>query len=280
MANNKENNRTSLNRPTTPKKRKPLDKVTDWISQNGMIILVVALIIILLMSASRPLGFTALVIGVILIYVMVQTQPEEHESKLNKQISTRIDYVGKRMSNNLEERVASPQNPSAERQKLDDRVGGLNLNLLVILMAAITLILVFYGPFATTEVFGLESKTSIYQTSLVIAQTGMNAAIMSYGFLTIVIGGPIAIILLTLSKRKHTKLWSFIISAVESIVLIAVMASLIYLMNTVEEGSLVSIFSTKLANILNMTVGFGISSYLLLVSSLVTSVTAALNNKK
>src|SRR5699024_1687989 len=106
------------------------------------------------------------------------------------------------------------------------------------------------------------------------------AAIMSYGFLTIVIGGPIAIILLTLSKRKHTKLWSFIISAVESIVLIAVIASLIYLMNTVEEGSLVSIFSTKLANILNMTVGFGISSYLLVVSSLVTSVTAALNNKK
>ncbi|WP_054746224.1 hypothetical protein [Amylolactobacillus amylophilus] len=55
MANYNENNRQSLNRPTTPKKRKPLDKVTDWISTNGMIILVVGLVIILLMSASRTL---------------------------------------------------------------------------------------------------------------------------------------------------------------------------------------------------------------------------------
>ncbi len=88
------------------------------------------------------------------------------------------------------------------------------------------------------------------------------------------------IILLTLSKKRRSRLWAFILSALESVVLIVVMASLIYIMNTVEEGKLVSMFSAKLADVLSMTVGFGISSYLLLVSSLITSVVTALNNKK
>ncbi|APT18815.1 hypothetical protein FC62_GL001478 [Amylolactobacillus amylotrophicus DSM 20534] len=281
MANYNENNRQSLNRPTTPKKRKPLDKVTDWISTNGMIILVVGLVIILLMSASRTLGWAALIAGMILIYIMAQTQPEEKESKLNRRLSTQVDFLGQRVGAGIEERVAAPENPSPERQKIDRRVGGLNLNLLVLFLAAITLVLVFYGPFASAYVLvGIESKSSIYQTSLTIAQIGLNAGILSYGFLTIVIGAPIMIILLTLSKKRRSRLWAFILSALESVVLIVVMASLIYIMNTVEEGKLVSMFSAKLADVLSMTVGFGISSYLLLVSSLITSVVTALNNKK
>lgn len=157
-----------------------------------------------------------------------------------------------------------------------------NLNLITIFLAVIELIIVFYGPFVSIRLSEMKSSISIY--SSLVSFIKIHSSYVWFGWI-LLIGAiliPVAIIILSLFKQKWAKRTTFILSLIYTLVLVIV--TIKWMTGTGQALKIAQeIFSTtqkSVNRLVGITMGIGISSYLLLLTSVITNVTTYFNLKK
>lgn len=156
-----------------------------------------------------------------------------------------------------------------------------NLNLITIFLAVIELAVVFFGPFVSVHLSQMDSSISIYKT--LRAFIGLNNKYQWFGYLLLIaaIALPILIVIFTLLKSRTAKVIAFVISLVMALVLVVI--TLKWMFGTSSALKMVQqIFADtnkKASALVNVTMGIGISSYLLLLTSVITTVAAYFNLK-
>lgn len=258
-------------------------KITTWISNNGMLIFVGALLLLILMSGSKIIGWSATFLALIIIYVLAINHQNEEETILNRRILRHVDVVGKKVEHGIVNSVNDDERPSPQQVKVKSQTGWNNFNLISIFGALISLLVVFYGPFASA-MMGMGKSISIYDTLLLLAQHNMKYAIICYTLLAVMIGCPILIIMLTMSTKKHANRVALVLSAIETLVILALAVQIFYNSSILATlGSLDSFQNLPVmktsSKIMHMFIGFGISSYLLLISSALTTFATWINRK-
>lgn len=261
-----------------------LDLITNWISNNGMLVFIGALIILILTSGSAMLGISALVVGLILIYFLAVNSQAGQITDLNNKLINRIDLVGSKVVTGLEQHTAIDKNASVHQEKVRNRTGNINFNWISIFIALASLIIVFYGPFAS-RLFGIDAPSySIFRSMIMFAKDYPQYAYLGFGLLVIVILVPVLIVILTLANGKHTNMWAFIASLIELLALLFVLVQVLR-GSAMTQG--LSQFGISNANphievtkeIIGMRIGFGISSYLLLLSTVLSTISTWINRR-
>ncbi len=143
----------------------------------------------------------------------------------------------------------------------------------VILIAVLNLLLVFSGPFSSGMMQGYQAL-SISKALLSIGRFNGKYIFIGYGMWLLLVGVPIAIIILTIKNGKNNKKLVFFLSLIESIVLIVCAVELIFM----NAGSPLGITNNTVANSIEIqrivanAISFGVSTYLLFVSSILLTV--------
>ena len=144
----------------------------------------------------------------------------------------------------------------------------------VILIAVLNLLLVFSGPFSA-GMNGYQSA-SISRTLLSIGRFNGKYIFIGYGMWLLLVGVPIAIIILTIKNGKNNKKLVFFLSLIESIVLVVCAVELIFMNGGLSLGitNNQAINSMDIQRIVTNAISFGVSTYLLFVSSILLTVVA------
>ena len=195
-----------------------------------------------------------------------------------------VNKVGSDVVNSFEE---GENKVKARRQKIDDKLGRdpevikkvirqkrTATQLGVILIAVLNLLLVFNGPFSS-GMNGYQSA-SISRTLLSIGRFNGKYIFIGYGMWLLLVGVPIAIIILTIKNGKNNKKLVFFLSLIESIILVVCAVELIFMNAGLSLGitNNQAINSMEIQRIVTNAISFGVSTYLLFVSSILLTVVA------
>ena len=289
-----EENSNNINREKrTVKKIEPkkqnstIATMINWIQVNSMIVFVVGIILLILTSFSPTLGWACFFALLIWLFVVC----DKNKGKTTKQytvdqrLTEHVNKVGSDVVNSFEE---GENKVKARRQQIDTKLGRdpdaikkvvrqrrTATQLGVVLIAVLNLLLVFSGPFSSSMMQGYQTL-SISKTLLSIGRFNGKYIFIGYGMWLLLVGVPIAIIALTIKNGRNNRQIVFGLSLIESVVLVICAVELIFM----NAGSSLGITNNTIANnveiqrIVANAISFGVSTYLLFVSSILLTVVA------
>ena len=258
----------------------------NWIQVNSMIVFVVGIILLILTSFSPSLGWSCFFALLIWLFIVSDKNKgkKTEQYTVDQRLTEHVNKVGSDVVNSFEE---GENKVRAHRQKIDDKLGRdpeaikkvvkqkrTATQLGVILIAVLNLLLVFSGPFSA-GMNGYQSA-SISRTLLSIGRFNGKYIFIGYGMWLLLVGVPIAIIILTIKNGKNNKKLVFFLSLIESIVLVVCAVELIFMNGGLSLGitNNQAINSMDIQRIVTNAISFGVSTYLLFVSSILLTVVA------
>lgn len=294
VTRNEENDGNQLNRGSRstkkiePKKQNStIATMINWIQVNSMIVFVVGIILLILTSFSPSLGWSCFFALLIWLFIVCDKNKGKttEQYTVDQRLTEHVNKVGSDVVNSFEEGESKVK---ARRQKIDSKLGRdpdaikkvvkqkrTATQLGVVLIAVLNLLLVFSGPFSSGMMQGYQAL-SISKVLLSIGRFNGKYIFIGYGMWLLLVGVPIAIIILTIKNGRNNKRIVFFLSLIESIVLVVCAVELIFM----NAGSSLGITNNAAANsveiqrIVANAISFGVSTYLLFVSSILLTVVA------
>ena len=279
-SDNRQKQETRSVKKIEPKKQNStIASMINWIQVNSMIVFVVGIILLILTSFSPSLGWSCFFALLIWLFIVCDKNKGKvtEQYTVDQRLTEHVNKVGSDVVNSFEE---GENRVKAHRQKIDNKLGRdpeaikkvvkqkrTVTQLGVVLIAVLNLLLVFSGPFSSGMMQGYQTL-SISKALLSIGRFN--------GMWLLLVGVPIAIIILTIRNGKNNKRIVFLLSLIESIVLVICAVELIFM----NAGSSLGITNNAAANsveiqrIVANAISFGVSTYLLFVSSILLTVVA------
>ena len=287
-SDNRQKQETRSVKKIEPKKQNSTNaSMIDWIQVNSMIVFVVGIILLILTSFSPSLGWSCFFALLIWLFIVCDKNKGKvtEQYTVDQRLTEHVNKVGSDVVNSFEE---GENRVKAHRQKIDNKLGRdpeaikkvvkqkrTATQLGVVLIAVLTLLLVFSGPFSSGMMQGYQTL-SISKALLSIGRFNGKYLLIGYGMWLLLVGVPIAIIILTIRNGKNNKRIVFLLSLIESIVLVICAVELIFM----NAGSSLGITnnaatnSVEIQRIVANAISFGVSTYLLFVSSILLTVVA------
>ena len=287
-SDNRQKQETRSVKKIAPKKQNStIASMIHWIQVNSMIVFVVGIILLILTSFSPSLGWSCFFALLIWLFIVCDKNKGKvtEQYTVDQRLTEHVNKVGSDVVNSFEE---GENRVKAHRQKIDNKLGRdpeaikkvvkqkrTATQLGVVLIAVLNLLLVFSGPFSSGMMQGYQTL-SISKALLSIGRFNGKYLLIGYGMWLLLVGVPIAIIILTIRNGKNNKRIVFLLSLIESIVLVICAVELIFM----NAGSSLGITNNAAANsveiqrIVANAISFGVSTYLLFVSSILLTVVA------
>lgn len=276
----------SVKKVEPKKQNSTIATMINWIQVNSMIVFVVGIILLILTSFSPSLGWSCFFALLIWLFIVSDKNKgkKTEQYTVDQRLTEHVNKVGSDVVNSFEE---GENKVKARRQKIDDKLGRdpeaikkvirqkrTATQLGVILIAVLNLLLVFNGPFSS-GMNGYQSA-SISRTLLSIGRFNGKYIFIGYGMWLLLVGVPIAIIILTIKNGKNNKKLVFFLSLIESIILVVCAVELIFMNAGLSLGitNNQAINSMEIQRIVTNAISFGVSTYLLFVSSILLTVVA------
>ncbi|QNQ80940.1 zinc ribbon domain-containing protein [Lactobacillus sp. PV034] len=288
---NSENNKTSLSKNVSisGKQNSTIAAMVNWIQANAIIVFLSGIGLLILMSFSRPLAWITFLVLMIWLFIVCRSHPEPQQYTVDQRLAEKVNQVGSSVANSVEaqhqkvktKRMAHGKKPLSQEVHHDSNQKLTFTQLGVLLLALVSLFVIFFGPFATTSLNGMPSA-SITKVLLNVAGLGGKDSLIGYGLLLLFITMPLAIIVFTVKNKHNDKHLVFILSLIETIFLVLVAFELVF-RNAGASLGIINVSGTGyVKQLVNNFVSFGISAYLLLISSILTTWLAwrSLKNKK
>lgn len=270
-----------------PKKQNStVEAMITWISVNATIVFLLGVLLLILMSFSRPLGWFSFFALMIWLVVVCDKNKNPKQYTSDKRLTQKVNKVGSNIVNSFED---SESTLKAQKVRLDIRRGKTSESIQekpkrtstqfgVILMAFLSIITVFYGPFSSSSMESFQAL-SISKMLFNLGGLGGKYSLIGYGLWAILVFFPIIIIVITLRNKKYNRQISFGLSVIETIILFVCAFELIFLNAGksigITDSSVVS--DARAQQMLANAISFGISTYLLFISSILTTVIAGKN---
>lgn len=287
-SDNRQKQETRFVKMIEPKKQNStIASMINWIQVNSMIVFVVGIILLILTSFSPSLGWSCFFALLIWLFIVCDKNKGKvtEQYTVDQRLTEHVNKVGSDVVNSFEE---GENRVKAHRQKIDNKLGRdpeaikkvvkqkrTATQLGVVLIAVLNLLLVFSGPFSSGMMQGYQTL-SISKALLSIGRFNGKYLLIGYGMWLLLVGVPIAIIILTIRNGKNNKRIVFLLSLIESIVLVICAVELIFM----NAGSSLGITnnaatnSVEIQRIVANAISFGVSTYLLFVSSILLTVVA------
>lgn len=287
-SDNRQKQETRSVKKIEPKKQNStIAGMINWIQVNSMIVFVVGIILLILTSFSPSLGWSCFFALLIWLFIVCDKNKGKvtEQYTVDQRLTEHVNKVGSDVVNSFEE---GENRVKAHRQKIDNKLGRdpeaikkvvkqkrTATQLGVVLIAVLNLLLVFSGPFSSGMMQGYQTL-SISKALLSIGRFNGKYLLIGYGMWLLLVGVPIAIIILTIRNGKNNKRIVFLLSLIESIVLVICAVELIFM----NAGSSLGITnnaatnSVEIQRIVANAISFGVSTYLLFVSSILLTVVA------
>ena len=275
----------SVKKVEPKKQNSTIATMINWIQVNSMIVFVVGIILLILTSFSPSLGWSCFFALLIWLFIVSDKNKgkKTEQYTVDQRLTEHVNKVGSDVVNSFEE---GENKVRAHRQKIDElgrdpeaikkvvKQKRTATQLGVILIAVLNLLLVFSGPFSA-GMNGYQSA-SISRTLLSIGRFNGKYIFIGYGMWLLLVGVPIAIIILTIKNGKNNKKLVFFLSLIESIVLVVCAVELIFMNGGLSLGitNNQAINSMDIQRIVTNAISFGVSTYLLFVSSILLTVVA------
>lgn len=256
----------------------------QWVNVNSTIVFLIGVGLLILMSFSRSLGWFTFFALMVWLFVVCDRHPNTEQYTADKRLTEHVNKVGSDVLNSFEDtqakvaarRIKKGKEPFSQEIKQTVKEKRSATQLGVVLMAALSLIVVFYGPFSSSSMQSFQSQ-SISRMLLSLGGLGGKYMVIGYGLWLALVLIPLAIIVLTIRNKVNNKKVVFVFSLIETILLLIAAFELIFM----NAGSIVGITANtvtsgaKLQKMMANAISFGVSAYLLLISSILTTIIAA-----
>lgn len=271
--------REALAKNYQPKKpNSTIEAMIKWIKVNSMIVFCVGVLLLIIMSISRPLGWFAFFALMIWLFIVCDKNQNPEQYFADKRLTQKVNQVSSDLVNEIQDKEnkvrkrriqQAPDHEAVVKKSHTPAQWGL------VLMALLSLIVVFFGPFSAAT-GGSFQKHSISATLLSIAGMGGKYSLIGYSLWLIIVAIPITIIVITVKNKKHNQQLTFVLSLVETIILFIYAFELIFLNAGHKLGITATVTSNmKIHQMMENAISFGISTYLLFISSILTTVLAS-----
>lgn len=252
-----------------------------WIKANATLVFWIGIGLMILTSFSWQLGWFCLLALLIWLFIICEKKADISQYVADQRLEADVDRVGSKIVNHVEQREThikekreqraaskgEPRPVRVKRKRTSWQIG-------ILLMALVSLLVIFFGPFASYSMMGFASGPSIARSLLTIGRLGGKHILIGYGLLLLLILVPVLIIWLTLKDGEKYRIAIFIISLIETALLLYVAIRLVFLYAGANLGVVNNqqLAQSKLSHVLYNAISFGVSSYLLLLSSMITTV--------
>lgn len=263
-----------------------VEKMIQWMRDNTTIAFLVGVGLLIIMSFSRPLGWTAFAVSMALL-IWTGHRDSQGEYTADRNLTEYIRNWTSKVFNAFDDKESeieeknedfSQAHPKFEaklekvkkKTKKPRNFGIIQLSIL--LTSLITLVLLFLGTGFVTS----SSKLTVASVFFEVANRQIAAgkivpALILYLFLAIFLLLPVFIMLAVSQNTRVSRVRAFALSLVESLVLICLFYQL------AQTTSATSYLSQAVSSLKSYAVAIGISGYLLILVSCLTTVLAGIN---
>jgi ABC-type multidrug transport system fused ATPase/permease subunit len=252
-----------------------------WIKANATLVFWIGIGLMILTSFSWQLGWFCLLALLIWLFIICEKKADVSQYVADQRLEADVDRVGSKLVNHVEQRETHLKEKRQQREEAKGETRPVRVKrkrtswqIGILLMALISLLVIFFGPFASYSMMGFSSGPSIARSLLSIGALGGRHILTGYGLLLLLILVPALIILLTLKDREKFRVLIFAISLIETVLLLYVAIRLVFLDAGASFGVVNNqqLAQSKASQVLYNAISFGVSSYLLLLSSIITTV--------
>lgn len=272
------------------KQNEVIARMISWMRENATIVFLIGLGLMIITSFTVVLGWLLLVVLLIWLYVICQRDGEIEQYTADRRLTEIINKFGSNLFNSFEDHEEKAQEHRTgfinDHPKLQQKFSKIKITkktrfnyiqASVLLLAAISLLVLFSGTGATITEFANPEKVSLSKVILSVANrlltTGKAGdALLIYFVWLLLIVFPISIILSTIENTEKSKLHASALSIIETAFLIYIAYRTTHLTGAANGfvASLVKNFSDSILSI-------GASAYYLILASLMTSILAIWN---
>lgn len=243
--------------------------MVEWIKHNAVLVFVLGIVLMIITSIIAFMGWAVLVCLLMLLYFICANEKIAEEYTVDRKLEEKVDVVGSSLVNSVENSRISNRYRRYRQSTREPRTW---LQWGVIAMALICLVTIFYGPFASDALSVVQGHT--ISNTLLFAFNRFSALhyrLIAWVMWLFIVAIPITIIIITLKNIKHNREFAFVLSLLETIVLLIWLFELVFLNVGIKVG-LGTITGSRLYRIQTNIISFGVSAYLLIVASCITSV--------
>lgn len=263
-----------------------VDNMILWLQQNTAISCIVEFLLLVVMSFSRPLGWICFLVAILALFI-VCTRKKATRYTADKNLTAKFNQVFSNIFNAFDDRETEIKEKNEEfndshpkvkkhvesvksKTKMPHNFGVIQLSILV--TSIITLILLFTGTGAAGVNRGMTIFTVMFNAANKMVSGGnIVPALLIYLVLLMLIFLPIFILLAVLENKRSSRVRAFILSLCETAVLIYIFVKINS--TTIKSGYIAQATS----QLKSYTVALGISWYLLLLMSIVTTALTVYN---
>ncbi|MBP2058044.1 heme/copper-type cytochrome/quinol oxidase subunit 4 [Lactobacillus colini] len=265
-----------------------VEAMITWIRVNATIVFLIGVALLILMSFSRPLAWFSFFALMVWLFIICNKNKQPQQYTADARLTEEVNRVSSNVVNSLEQgenklkvqkkRLDAKRGIQRDSESIEVRPKRTAAQFGVILMAAFNLITVFFGPFASNAMLGYR-ELSTSKVLLNLGGLGGKYALIGYGLWLVFTLIPIAIIVITIKNKKYNRQIVFTLAIVETIILFICVFELVFLNAGKSIGITNSnvISDAKIQQVLANVVSFGISAYLLFISSILTTIIASKN---
>lgn len=262
------------------------EKMLQWMRDNTTIAFLVGVGLLIIMSFSRPLGWTAFAVSMALL-IWTGHRDSQGEYTADRNLTEYIRNGASKVFNAFDDKESEIEEKSEDftqaHPKFEAKVEKVKkktkkprnfgiIQLSILLTSLITLVLLFLGTGFVTS----SSKLTVASVFFEVANRQIAAgkivpALILYLFLAIFLILPVFIMLAVSQNTRVSRVRAFALSLVESLVLIYLFYQL------AQTTSAASYLSQAVSSLKSYAVAIGISGYLLILVSCLTTVLAGIN---
>lgn len=263
-----------------------VEKMIQWMRDNTTIAFLVGVGLLIIMSFSRPLGWTAFAVSMALL-IWTGHRDSQGEYTADRNLTEYIRQSASKVFNAFDEKESEIEEKNEDfsqaHPKFEAKVEKVKkktkksrnfgiIQFSILLTSLITLVLLFLGTGFVTS----SSKLTVASVFFEVANRQIAAgkivpALLLYLFLAIFLLLPVFIMLAVSQNTRVSRVRAFALSLVESLVLIYLFYQL------AQTTSAASYLSQAVSSLKSYAVAIGISGYLLILVSCLTTVLAGIN---
>ncbi|AXI15678.1 hypothetical protein BC336_1630 [Lactobacillus delbrueckii subsp. bulgaricus] len=262
------------------------EKMLQWMRDNTTIAFLVGVGLLIIMSFSRPLGWTAFAVSMALL-IWTGYRDSQGEYTADRNLTEYIRNWASKVFNAFDDKESEIEEKNEDftqaHPKFEAKVEKVKkktkkprnfgiIQLSILLTSLITLVLLFLGTGFVTSSSKLTVASVFFEVAnWQIAAGKIVPALILYLFLAIFLLLPVFIMLAVSQNTRVSRVRAFALSLVESLVLIYLFFQL------AQTTSAASYLSQAVSSLKSYAVAIGISGYLLILVSCLTTVLAGIN---
>lgn len=264
------------------KQNTTIARMLAWIRVNSMIVFLLGIALLVIMSFSRSIGWICFFALLVWLYFVCIREEKITRYTVDKRLTEKVNQIGSNVFNDFAEskqKVKTKKKATQDGTEAEPVKKHFNyIQLLVVLLAVISLIVLFTGSGASVSDVTYSGKLSItrvvfsFAGRLFSSRSTILTGIIVCTFWLLIVLVPLCIIYYTLKDTKKGRLVAFLLSLIETIFLI-------YLIFRMSSSALANrgILHSITSQLLLYAVSIGASTYLLILSSAMTTVLAGYN---